>query len=42
VRVPDEIWLPAKAKAEDNGETISEVVNRLLERYGRDYRDRGY
>lgn len=41
-RSPDEIWLPAKAKAEDNGETITEVLNRLLAQYGREYRDRGY
>jgi hypothetical protein len=42
VRCPDEVWLPAKAKAEDNGETITDVVNRLLKEYAADYRARGY
>lgn len=39
VRVPDDPWLPAKRKAEDHGETISEVINRLLRQYVRDYED---
>lgn len=42
VRVPDERWKPAEAKAADNGMNMSELINMLLEEYGRDYRDRGY
>lgn len=35
VRVPDEVWERAKARAEARGETVSDVVRRALERYGR-------
>lgn len=33
VRVSDELWQAAQAKAAEKGETISEVVRRALERY---------
>lgn len=33
VRIPDALWQAALAKARDNGETLSEVVRRALERY---------
>jgi hypothetical protein len=33
VRVPDELWLGAAVKAEQDGETISAVVRELLRAY---------
>jgi hypothetical protein len=33
VRVPDELWDAAKAKAAGRGETVSDVIRRALERY---------
>ena len=33
VRVPDEIWNAAKAKAAENGTTLSDVVRAFLEQY---------
>lgn len=33
VRVPDEIWLPAKEIAEHEGETLSDVIRRALLEY---------
>lgn len=33
VRVPDELWQAALLKAQDRGETVSDVVRRALERY---------
>ena len=42
LRSPDEIWLPAKAKAADHGQTMTEVINEFLKEYGADYRERGY
>lgn len=33
VRVPDTLWEAAAAKADENGETVSDVVRRALERY---------
>lgn len=33
VRVPDEVWQAAKERAEENGETVSDVVRRALEEY---------
>lgn len=33
VRVPDALWLAAQAKAEERGETVSEVIRRCLARY---------
>ena len=33
IRVPDDIWEAAKAKANDRGENLSEVLRRFLERY---------
>ena len=33
VRVPDEVWEPAKAAAAENGETVSDVVRRALVEY---------
>ena len=38
VRVPDDIWVAAKAEAEARGETISEAIVAMLERYGRAHR----
>lgn len=35
VRVPDDVWERAKVRAEARGETVSDVVRRALERYGR-------
>lgn len=33
VKVPDERWTRAKAKAAERGETITDVINRKLEEY---------
>lgn len=33
VRVSDELWQAALLKAEERGETVSDVVRRALERY---------
>jgi predicted HicB family RNase H-like nuclease len=33
VRVPDDLWQAAMAKALDRGETLSEVIRRALEKY---------
>ncbi len=33
VRVSDELWQAALLKAEERGETVSNVVRRALERY---------
>lgn len=33
VRIPDELWHAALAKAEERGTTLSEVVRRALERF---------
>jgi hypothetical protein len=33
VRVPDALWLAAKAKAVERGETVTDVLTRALERY---------
>ncbi len=33
VRVPDEVWLPAKERAAEQGETVSDVVRRALVDY---------
>jgi hypothetical protein len=35
IRVPEERWLAAKRVAKDRGETLTEVINRALERYVR-------
>lgn len=35
IRVPDDLWEKAKARAEEKGESVSEVVRRALERYVR-------
>ena len=37
VRVPDELWDAAKRAARDNGETITDVVRRALDRYVREH-----
>lgn len=36
VRVPDDLWQAVKRKAHDQGETITDVVIRALQRYLRD------
>jgi hypothetical protein len=33
VRVPDGLWHAAQAKADERGETVSDVIRRALERY---------
>ncbi len=33
IRVPDELWDAAVAKAEERGETVSDVLRKALERY---------
>lgn len=33
VRVEDELWLPAKTKAESEGRTLSDVIREALRRY---------
>ena len=33
VRVSDELWQAAQAKAEERGETVSDVIRQALERY---------
>jgi predicted HicB family RNase H-like nuclease len=35
VRVPDEVWQAAQAKAEARGDNLSDVIRRALERYAR-------
>lgn len=33
LRVPEPLWLAAKAKADERGENISDVIREALERY---------
>jgi len=33
VRIPDELWHPAKERAAERGENITEVIRRALARY---------
>jgi predicted HicB family RNase H-like nuclease len=33
VRVEDPLWTAAKAKADERGESVSDVIRRALERY---------
>ena len=33
VRVPDDLWRAAQAKADERGEYLSEVIRKALERY---------
>ena len=33
VRVPDELWRAAQAKADERGEYLSEVIREALEKY---------
>lgn len=33
IRVPDPLWTAAAAKAEERGESVSDVLRRALERY---------
>jgi hypothetical protein len=35
VRVPDDLWQAAKARAEDKGETVTDVLVRALTNYVR-------
>jgi len=35
IRVPDVLWAAAKAKADEQGDNLSEVIRRALERYVR-------
>jgi len=34
-RIPDEVYKAAQAKAEEKGESVSDVVRRALERYAK-------
>lgn len=33
IRIPDDLWAAALAKAEERGDTVSEIVRKALERY---------
>lgn len=33
IRVPDDLWAAAKAKADERGETVTDVLVRALQRY---------
>ncbi len=35
IRVPESLWNEAKAKADERGESISDVIREALERYVR-------
>lgn len=35
VRVPEDLWQAAKARAEDKGETVTDAIVRALKRYVR-------
>lgn len=35
VRVSDDLWARAKARADEKGETVSDAVRKFLERYSR-------
>jgi len=35
VRVPDDLWHAAKARAAERGETVTDVILRALRRYAR-------
>jgi antitoxin component of RelBE/YafQ-DinJ toxin-antitoxin module len=35
VRVPDDVWQAAQARAAEKGESVSDVVRRALTRYAR-------
>jgi hypothetical protein len=37
IRIPDDLWEAALAKAEERGETVTPVVIAALTRYVRDY-----
>ncbi len=33
IRIPDDLWRAALAKAEANGDTVSDIVRKALARY---------
>ena len=35
IRVSDDLWQAAMSKAEERGETLSDVIRRALERYAK-------
>lgn len=35
IRIPDDLWDAAVAKAEERGESVSDVIRKALERYVR-------
>lgn len=35
IRIPDDLWDAASAKAEERGESVSDVIRKALERYVR-------
>lgn len=37
IRVPDDLWEAAQRAAADNGETVTDVIRRALERYVRNH-----
>lgn len=41
IRVEDDIWDAAMRAADANDEYLSEAIRRMLERYGKDYREKG-
>lgn len=41
IRVDDETWEAAKRRAEAEDKRFSAEIRRLIERYGKDYREKG-
>jgi hypothetical protein len=39
VRIPDDLWTALRARADERGETVTDVVRRALRRYLREYDD---
>lgn len=37
VRIPDEVWEALRRRADERGETITDVILRAIHRYLRDY-----
>jgi NRPS condensation-like uncharacterized protein len=35
VRIPDDLWAAAKARADERGETVTDAIIRALRRYAR-------
>jgi hypothetical protein len=41
IRIPDDVWEPAKRAAAARGESVTDAVIRALKRYGAPYRTEG-